>query len=97
MTSFEPTAAAYQATAGGFLDVDRDLYRNIHEDKRHELVDSFILPIRSGRAWKVPAGHLCRITVPEGPQVGLDTVKRSVVWVHAYPHRLTRYYCRLAT
>ena len=70
MATFEPTAAAYQATAGGFLDLDRDLYQKIHDDKRHELVESFILPIRSGRAWKVPAGHLCRITIPEGPQVG---------------------------
>ena len=69
MTTIEPTAAAYQATAGSFLDIDRDLYRTIHDDKRHELVDSFILPIRSGRAWKVPAGYLCRITIPEGPQV----------------------------
>lgn len=70
MVSIEPTAAAYQATAGSFLDLDRALYSKIHEDSRHELVDSFILPIRSGRAWKVPAGYLCRITIPEGPQVG---------------------------
>lgn len=68
MVSIEPTAAAYQATAGSFLDLDQALYSKIHEDSRHELVDSFILPIRSGRAWKVPAGYLCRITIPEGPQ-----------------------------
>ncbi|KAL3141753.1 hypothetical protein ABBQ32_004433 [Trebouxia sp. C0010 RCD-2024] len=68
--SLEPTAAAYQATAGSFLDIDRAFYTKVHEDSRKELVDSFILPIRSGRAWKVPAGHLCRITIPEGPQVG---------------------------
>ena len=71
MVSLEPTAAAYQATAGSFLDVDRGFYTKVHEDPRKELVDSFILPIRSGKAWKVPAGHLCRITVPEGPQVRL--------------------------
>lgn len=70
MVSIEPTAAAYQATAGSFLDLDRAFYSKIHEDSRHELVDSFILPIRSGRAWKIPAGYLCRITIPEGPQVG---------------------------
>jgi hypothetical protein len=68
MVSIETTAAAYQATAGSFLDLDRALYSKIHEDSRHELVESFILPIRSGRAWKVPAGYLCRITIPEGPQ-----------------------------
>jgi len=27
------------------------------------------VPIRSGRAWTVPAGHLCRIVVIDGPQV----------------------------
>ncbi|MEV0477610.1 urea carboxylase-associated family protein [Streptomyces prunicolor] len=37
---------------------------------RHELVDSFEIPIRSGRAWTVPEGHLCRIVTVEGPQVG---------------------------
>ena len=71
MVTVEPTAAAYQATAGGFLDIDRSFYTKLHGDSRHELVDSFILPIRSGRAWKVPAGYLCRITIPEGPQVRL--------------------------
>lgn len=70
--SLEPTAAAYQATAGSFLDIDRAFYAKVHEDPRKELVDSFILPIRSGRAWKVPAGHLCRITIPEGPQVSTE-------------------------
>lgn len=78
MSTIEPTAAAYQATAGSFLDIDRDLYRRIHDDKRHELVDSFILPIRSGRAWKVPAGCLCRITVPEGPQVTVTLLDMPV-------------------
>ena len=34
------------------------------------LVYSHILPIRSGHAWTVPAGSTCRITTPEGPQVG---------------------------
>ncbi len=34
-----------------------------------ELVDSFTVPIRSGRAWEVPAGHVCRIVTIEGPQV----------------------------
>jgi hypothetical protein len=32
-------------------------------------VDSFVIPIRSGRAWPVRAGQLCRIVVIEGPQV----------------------------
>ncbi len=63
------TAAAYQATAGGPLDVDRAFYGALAQDDGRELVDSFVLPIRSGRAWKIPAGHLCRIVTIEGPQV----------------------------
>lgn len=60
--------AAYQGDA---LGVDRELYDRIAESLRdRELVEQFILPPRSGRAWEVPAGHVCRITVPEGPQVG---------------------------
>ncbi|QVQ54331.1 DUF1989 domain-containing protein [Spiractinospora alimapuensis] len=61
--------AAYQATSGGALDLDRDFYRRLAEAD-HELVDSFEIPIRSGRAWSVPEGHLCRIVTVDGPQVG---------------------------
>jgi uncharacterized protein YcgI (DUF1989 family) len=63
------TAAAYQATAGGPLDVDRDFYRAIAQDSGRELVESIHLPIRSGIGWKIPAGYICRITTIEGPQV----------------------------
>jgi len=62
------TDPAYQATAGGPLDVDRALYQGIADSQR-ELTDSFTIPIRTGRAWEVPAGHLCRIVTLEGPQV----------------------------
>jgi len=63
--------AAYQATKGGSLDVDRDFYRRVGATTAsRELVESFTLPIRSGRAWEVPAGHVCRIVAVEGPQVG---------------------------
>jgi hypothetical protein len=63
--------AAYQSTQGGALDVDREFYDRLaaaHE--QHELVDSFEIPIRSGKAWTVPQGHLCRIVTIDGPQVG---------------------------
>ncbi|MFC5805611.1 urea carboxylase-associated family protein [Streptomyces formicae] len=33
-------------------------------------MNSFIVPACSGRAWEVPAGHLCRIITVDGPQVG---------------------------
>jgi uncharacterized protein YcgI (DUF1989 family) len=61
---------AYQATADA-LSIDRDFYQRIADatDDR-DLVDEFVLPIRSGQAWEVPAGHVCRIIAPEGPQVG---------------------------
>lgn len=63
--------AAYQATKGGALDVDREFYRRIGETTTsRELVESFTLPIRSGRAWEVPAGHVFRIVAVQGPQVG---------------------------
>src|SRR5580693_8980260 len=63
--------AAYQSTAGSALDVDKDFYRRIAEDTAsRRLVESFVIPIRTGRAWKVPAGHVFRIVAVEGPQVG---------------------------
>src|SRR3954468_22889701 len=58
---------AYQGRA---LDVDRPFYRRLAEDEDRELVDAFEIPIRSGRAWRVPRGHLCRLKTVEGPQVG---------------------------
>lgn len=64
------TQAAYQATRGGALDVDRDFYGRLGLMDGRELVDSFVIPIRSGRAWEVLAGHLCRIVTVDGPQVG---------------------------
>jgi uncharacterized protein YcgI (DUF1989 family) len=66
-----PTAAAYQATPGGALDTDTRFYAALGTAAdRREQVRSFVVPIRSGRAWHVPAGHLCRIVTVEGPQVG---------------------------
>ncbi|MFI0404369.1 urea carboxylase-associated family protein [Actinomadura sp. 3N508] len=63
--------AAYQPKAGSILDVDRAFYDRLAErtDERKP-VEEFVIPIRSGRAWEVPAGHLCRVITPEGPQVG---------------------------
>lgn len=63
------TAAAYQATEGGPLDVNRSFYSALAQDEGRELVDKFVLPIRSGVSWEIPAGHLCRIVTIEGPQV----------------------------
>jgi hypothetical protein len=62
--------AAYQSTAGSALAVDRTFYRRIAENPGRRLVEKFVIPIRAGRAWKVPAGHVFRIVTVEGPQVG---------------------------
>jgi uncharacterized protein YcgI (DUF1989 family) len=62
--------AAYQSTAGSALEVDKAFYKRIAGDTNRRLVESFVIPIRSGRAWKVPAGHVFRIVTVEGPQVG---------------------------
>lgn len=61
--------AAYQASKGSALDVDRAFYSRLAEGAGREQVQSFVVPIRSGRAWEVPAGHLCRIVTIDGPQV----------------------------
>ena len=46
---------AYQATTPA-LSVDKAFYRRIAEAPGRKLVEQFVIPIRSGRAWKVPAG-----------------------------------------
>ena len=63
--------AAYQVTKGSALDVDKAFYQRIAEamDQR-TLIESITVPIRSGRAWTVPAGHVFRVVTLEGPQVG---------------------------
>ncbi|KAL0933753.1 meiotic chromosome segregation protein [Colletotrichum truncatum] len=60
---------AYLAKAGSPLTVDKVLYESAQKAPR-VLVEEFTLPIRSGKAWKAPAGSIVRISTPEGPQVG---------------------------
>lgn len=59
------TRAAY----GGPPEIDRSYYRALTQatGQQLQLLD---LPPRSGLAWEVPAGTLCRIVAVEGPQVG---------------------------
>jgi uncharacterized protein len=60
--------AAYK---GAVLDIDRAFYTRLAEltDGR-DLVEKFVIPIRSGKAWRVRGGDICRIVAIEGPQVG---------------------------
>ncbi|TKA80533.1 hypothetical protein B0A49_01024 [Cryomyces minteri] len=65
---------AYQATPGSILHPDKVFYRKLTSTadtpgSRH-LLDSFTIPIRSGRAWTASAGSIVRLSTPEGPQVG---------------------------
>lgn len=62
--------AAYQATQGSPLDIDRDFYQRIADSAGRTLVERLRVPIRDGRAWRVPAGHVFRICTTDGPQVG---------------------------
>jgi uncharacterized protein len=63
--------AAYQSTEGSALQVDKAFYSRVADDiDGRRLTDSVVIPIRTARAWKVPAGHVFRIVALEGPQVG---------------------------
>ncbi len=60
----------YLPSEGVSLDVDRAFYDRLAADTdERTLIDSFTVPIRSGRAWPVLRGQLCRIVAIEGPQV----------------------------
>ena len=60
----------YLSKAGKRLEGDGEFYgRLARETGKRELVEQFVIPPRSGRAWPVPAGHICRIVAVEGPQV----------------------------
>jgi uncharacterized protein YcgI (DUF1989 family) len=48
---------------------DRALYRRLAETDRRTLVERIVVPIRTGQAWPVRQGQLCRIVAIEGPQV----------------------------
>lgn len=63
--------AAYQATQGSILDVDHAFYDRLTEahGERH-LVAEHTVPLRDGLAWKVPAGHIFRVKILDGSQVG---------------------------
>lgn len=64
-----PVPAYLPTTEESPLKVNREFYDALANAPR-QLVDKFEVPIRSAKAWKVPAGHICRLTTPEGPQVG---------------------------
>lgn len=55
---------------GAALTVDRSFYEQLaNATDTRTLVESFVVPIRSGKAWPVRAGQLCRVLTVDGPQV----------------------------
>lgn len=63
--------AAYQATKGSVLDVNKAFYDALTQaNTERELVATHTVPMRDGLAWTVPAGHVFRVKITDGPQVG---------------------------
>jgi uncharacterized protein YcgI (DUF1989 family) len=73
---------AYLPTAGSPLSVDEGLYTRIRDAPRLKN-DEFVIPIRSGRAWKAEAGCIVRISTPNGPQVGKFKLTNTAPMKHS--------------
>src|SRR5256885_12983875 len=60
----------YQAKPGSALEVNRDFYARLAPDAgKRTLLERFVIPRRSGRAWPVRAGQIFRIVAVGGPPV----------------------------
>jgi uncharacterized protein len=62
----------YAYTPGG-IKIDEGFYARVAataDTKRRRLTEKLVVPIRTGRAWRVPKGQVCRVVAIEGPQVG---------------------------
>jgi uncharacterized protein YcgI (DUF1989 family) len=63
--------AAYQATKDSALNIDKTFYDRLTKAYApRRLVETHTVPLRDGLAWSVPAGHVFRIKIIEGSQVG---------------------------
>ncbi|KAB8278662.1 potassium transporter-domain-containing protein [Aspergillus minisclerotigenes] len=65
---------AYTAPPESTVHASSEIYRAISntasDASQRTLETSFTIRPCSGQAWIVPAGHVCRLTTPKGPQVG---------------------------
>lgn len=65
---------AYDAPLDSGIHATSQLYRSISKTASDPAgripKESFTIRPCSGQAWVVPAGHICRLTTPKGPQVG---------------------------
>jgi uncharacterized protein YcgI (DUF1989 family) len=60
----------YQVASGSALRANETFYGRLGTQiDGRRLIDRFVVPIRSGRAWPLRAGQICRIVAVEGPQV----------------------------
>jgi len=59
----------YQPTSAAALAPDRGWYHRVAEAGSRQLVERFVVPIRSGRAWAMRAGQVARLVAIDGPQV----------------------------
>ena len=74
MTAPRRPPPAYTAPPGSGIQATSQLYQSISKTASDPSArirkESFTIRPCSGQAWIVPAGHLCRLTTPKGPQVG---------------------------
>src|SRR5262245_29133822 len=59
----------YEATIGSPLMRNKLFYKQLGDAKERSVLEKFVVPPRSGHAWPVKAGQICRIIAIEGPQV----------------------------
>lgn len=71
-TQHPPAPAYFPTSADSPLHPPTALYQRLAAlDKTSlEQKESFVIPPRSGKAWRVPAGSIFRLSTPSGPQVG---------------------------
>ncbi|MBI4671285.1 MAG: DUF1989 domain-containing protein [Chloroflexi bacterium] len=61
----------YEAKSAKFLTLDKAFYERIgNETAARSRVLEFVIPMRTGKAWEVRAGQVCRIVAVQGAQVG---------------------------
>ncbi|OAL42880.1 hypothetical protein IQ07DRAFT_525371 [Pyrenochaeta sp. DS3sAY3a] len=68
-----PSPAYFPTSSTSPLHPPTALYerlRNLDEEKDLVKTQDFVVPARSGRAWKVGKGQVWRLSTPQGPQVG---------------------------
>jgi uncharacterized protein YcgI (DUF1989 family) len=67
-----PVPAYFPTSVDSPLHPPKELYDKLRNLEEKDLVKSqdFVIPPRSGKAWKVAKGQVWRLSTPEGPQVG---------------------------